>query len=473
MEVIAGMKITGTILGLMAGLGLVLAGSQEAFAPEPGDLVWRAEGNRLEARIEAWPLEKVLEQISAATGWQIFVEPQTELTVSAKFQNLEVGQALARLLGNLNYALLPQTSAPAKLFVFRTSMQQATKLVRPPEIKTPKTRAKSLIPNELIVTLKPGAKTSIDDLARKLGAKVVGRAGGLNAYRLQFENEAAANLARNLLQSDLDVGSVEANYTMNPPSRMEALKSGSSPPLNLKPNQTPDPHRIIVGLIDTAVQSQPAKIADFLLPEIDVAGQAQPGSSSPTHGTSMAETILRAMAVTPSTDGTSTRILPVNVYGNNESTTTFDVANGIYTAVKNGATLINLSLGSDGESPFLHSLIQNASQQGVLFVAAAGNSPTTSPVYPAAYPEVLAATAGDRNGNIAPYANRGSFVSVVAPGGSIITFNDQAYLVTGTSSAAAYVSGLAAGLAADTGKSFTDVAAQIRRQMGVKSPAKP
>ena len=47
------------------------------------------------------------------------------------------------------------------------------------------------------------------------------------------------------------------------------------------------------------------------------------------------------------------------------------------------------------------------------------DEPSTIPVYPAAYPDVVAVTAGDKKGNIAPYANRGSFVDVVAPGVSL------------------------------------------------------
>ena len=48
--------------------------------------------------------------------------------------------------------------------------------------------------------LKPGAK--IDDLARSLGAKVIGRIDSLNAYRLQFQDQAAADTAREQLAAN-------------------------------------------------------------------------------------------------------------------------------------------------------------------------------------------------------------------------------------------------------------------------------
>jgi hypothetical protein len=141
------------------------------------------------------------------------------------------------------------------------------------------------------------------------------------------------------------------------------------------------------------------------------------------------------------------KILPVDIYGSNPQTTTFDVAQGIYRAVTAGANVVNLSLGSPGDSAVLRKLIQQASQQGVVFFGAAGNEPVTTPTYPAAYPEVVAVTAGDRNGQVAEYANRGSFVDLITPGTSIVPYRGQTYIISGTSAATAYASGLAAGLA--------------------------
>lgn len=472
MLIVTGRSIrwVGVVAGLAAGVLFAPVASVRADSA----LVWRADRHRVDARIESWPLRQLLEKITAATGWQVFIEPETEHTISATFQNLEVGEALGRLLGDLNFALLPQTNAASKLFIFHTSLQEATQLISSPSKESASANSKNRISNELIVMLKPGGKGNIDELARQLGAKVVGRNEGLNAYRLQFEDEKAAEAARSLLESNPDVSSIENNYSIATPTRMEALSLSSSLPLNLRPNTAPDPHRLVIGLIDTPIQTQAGKIKDFVLPSLSVVGETATPANYPTHGTSMAETILRGIAMAPqSQEGVSVRILPVDVYGNNESTTTFDVANGIYSAIKSGATLINLSLGGNGDSTMMHQVIQEGRKQGVLFVASAGNEPSTAATYPAAYPEVLAATAGDKKGNIAPYANRGSFVAVVAPGTSIIDFNNQAYLVSGTSASAAYVTGLAAGLASSSGKTLSDVEAELRKTLSPKSGAKP
>ena len=130
-----------------------------------------------------------------------------------------------------------------------------------------------------------------------------------------------------------------------------------------------------------------------------------------------------------------------------------------------------MSFGSEGDSPFLHNVISEA-PKNIIFIGAAGNSPVTTDFFPAAYPEVLAVTAIDQ-GKLAPYANRGAFVSLGAPGTSVIYFNNQAYYVVGTSASAAFTSGMAAGFM-DTTRSGTDkVAAFLKSNFGVTiRPAK-
>ena len=77
-------------------------------------------------------------------------------------------------------------------------------------------------------------------------------------------------------------------------------------------------------------------------------------------------------------------------------------------------------------------------QKGILFVAASGNTPGTALTYPASYPGVLAVTASDPNGQLASYADDGSFVRAMEPGTSIVYLNGQAWQVEGTSTATAF-----------------------------------
>ena len=215
--------------------------------------------------------------------------------VSAKFKNLPTGEALHSLLGNLNFAVVPQTNGPSRLYVFRTSASQATRLIKAPAKKLDSSKP---IANQLIVRLKPGAKTKIDDLARALGAKVIGRMDAQNAYLLEFDTPDDAAAARGQLAANSDVQSVDSNYPVDPPPPLSLNADASDPTPQLKPATNNGPCQLIVGLIDTPVQPLPSNLNSFLLPAITVAGlsdNSQPDPNTITHGTAMAQVILQRL----------------------------------------------------------------------------------------------------------------------------------------------------------------------------------
>jgi hypothetical protein len=434
-------------------------------AAQEGGLVLHRETGRLDADVRNWPLTNLLERLATTARWQVLLEPGLAHTSSAKFKNLPVTDGLRMLLGNLNFAVIPQTNGVPQLFVFRSSMNSATQLIQPVLEELPPPGSGIAITNELIVRLKPGA--SIEELAKQLGAKVVGKIEGLNAYRLQFEDAAATAAARESLAANSTVAAIDSNYPHRTPASPQGLLASSSSPLGLQVKAPSASGRVLVGLVDTAIQPLGGGLDAFIQPQISVAGASQPSTEGPTHATCMAETILTS--VQNITGGSSSvQILPVDVYGSSGSTTTFEVALGVLKAVNAGANPINLSLGSQADSAFLHDVIKQAKAQGVVFFAAAGNSPTTDATYPAAYPEVTAVTAADRQRQIASYANRGSFVDIIAPGTGVVYYGGRPFLVNGTSAAAAFASGMAAGVAEAKQKTLSQVEAAMRESLSVK-----
>lgn len=455
------MRFGKILLTSSIALALATVAAIGADVQNKDTLLWRTNDNRVTAEISAMPVTTVLEQIASLTSWQIYVEPDTRHTVSTKFKELPPGEALRLLLGELSFALVPQKQAPSRLYVFRTTMQEATQLIKASKLDP----TGKPIANELVVTLKPGG--NIDELARKYGAKVIGRIPGSNAYRLSFDSADAADAARAGLKGESSVESVSNNFYMRQPENSDSLAASSVFPFDLKERKTGDCQSQIVGLIDTPIQPTGTSLDSFLMAGVSVAEDgAKVDNSQPTHATSMFETILRGLSLKG--NETSVKILPIDVYGKSATTTTFEVAHGIVEAANRGATVINLSLGSSGDSELLRDTIKRASDQGVLFLAAAGNEPGTAPTYPAAYPQVLAVTAGTRDGSIASYANSGDFVDLVAPGSSIVPFNNQSWLVTGTSAATAYASGVAAAFSDCTSTTTAQVAQRLRTLLPVK-----
>ncbi len=431
-----------------------------AAAPKSADtLVWNKAKDRVDADVRGLGLATLLERIAAETGWQVFVEPGTTRAASAKFKDLPTGEALRLLLGDLNFTFIPQTNANGRLYVFRTDMNMATKQVRAFRMAPGSKR----IPNELIVQLKPGA--DINELARKLGAKVIGCIEKLRVCRLQFVDADAADAARESLALNDDVTAVDYNYSIDrPPLPATAAAAGAALP-QLQLNPPDDNGQVVIGLVDTEFQSLCGDLNKFIRTPVSVAGGGSIQSSAPTHATAMANMMLSSLQTTTK-GSTAVQILPVDVYGPNLTTSTYDVANGIVTAVNNGANIINLSLGGPDDSPFLQSVIKAVQDRGIPVVAAAGNEPVTTPFYPAAYSGVIAVTALDR-GQIASYANRGNFVDVAAPGSEVFCYGGQSYFVAGTSASAAYTTGAAAGLADSTKKGWSDVLKLIQQTYAV------
>lgn len=426
-------------------------------------LQWNTNRNRVTADIGSASLYETLKRVSAATGWRVYLEPGTSRRVSAKFASVPPGEALRFLLGDLNYALVPETRDGFRLFVFRTSRQNATELVPAGPLEGGRPDARR-IANELVVKLRPGAK--IEEIAKRLGARVTGRIDELGAYRLEFDDEASAEAARKELQASSDVETVDNNFAIaQPPPVQQAPGAGLPSPLTLQLAPPPENGRVVIGLVDTSVQPLGGNLDQFLMDPITVAGAGALESNDPFHGTSMAETILRGLQ--DATQGkTSVQILPVDVYGAGGQTTTFTVSEGIIRAVNGGADIINLSLGSEGDDSVLRAVIEELRKKNIPVLAAAGNEPVTTPVYPAAYPGVNAVTALDQ-GQLAPYANRGDFVSLAAPGTTVIYYQGRPYQVVGTSPATATTSAHAAGYMERTGSTAAATIDYLRSRFGI------
>lgn len=120
-------------------------------------------------------------------------------------------------------------------------------------------------------------------------------------------------------------------------------------------------------------------------------------------------------------------------------------------AVKMGAHIINYSGGGLSPADEERLAIQKALDNGILFVAAAGNERSNSDVqkyYPADYglPNIISVTAINPSSQVLPSSNYGTnTVDIAAPGQNILsTLPGSTYgYMTGTSQATAFVTGAA------------------------------
>jgi hypothetical protein len=140
-------------------------------------------------------------------------------------------------------------------------------------------------------------------------------------------------------------------------------------------------------------------------------------------------------------------ILSIRVLGANDEGTVYTVTDGIYTAIADGAQVLNLSLGTNATSTLLQNAINYALSQNVVVVAAAGNDGNGQITYPAAYPGVVAVGAVDATGQRATFSDYGSQMGIAAPGVGINTVTTGGNLsFSGTSAASPLVAGAIAAL---------------------------
>ena len=123
-----------------------------------------------------------------------------------------------------------------------------------------------------------------------------------------------------------------------------------------------------------------------------------------------------------------------------------DSASAIVYAADNGASVINMSWGSERRSFVIQDAIDYAYARGTVLVAAAGNSQKPAAIFPAAYRKVIAVASTEQNQQRFYQSNFGASVDIGAPGNVILSTQiDNRYrLLTGTSMASPHVAGVAA-----------------------------
>ncbi len=147
------------------------------------------------------------------------------------------------------------------------------------------------------------------------------------------------------------------------------------------------------------------------------------------HGTAVADLIRQ---IAPAAELLSWRVADDSGLSNS-----FLLAQGILAAVDAGVDVINISMGSYGNSTLLRHAVEAAQEAGIVIYASAGNEGYDQVSYPAGYAGVVGVGAVDAAGNHLNFSNTGD-VTMTAPGLDVVaawTGGDSIYF-TGTSASA-------------------------------------
>jgi subtilisin family serine protease len=325
----------------------------------------------------------------------------------------------------------------------------------------------NIVPHQIVVKLAPGAK--IKAINRTYGTTTVDTlAAGYNTYLLEAAESADMEALLERMDDDRRIIYAEPNFYLQQPEidRRSAWAWGGEDTtpyaeqyarelINLEQAHVlSQGNGVVVAVVDTGVQLNHPVLSgrltsarrDFIdgdrVPNDDANGidDDQDGEvdEGTGHGTHVAGIV---HLVAP-----GARIMPLRALDSDGRGDAFAIAEAILFALKNGATVINLSLGMSEESELLEEATEDAAEQGVLVVAAAGNLNSDQPQYPAASECVLAITAVGPAKVRSPFANYGSWIALAAPGESIYSpfpTNGFAWW-SGTSMATPFAAGQAA-----------------------------
>jgi thermitase len=202
-----------------------------------------------------------------------------------------------------------------------------------------------------------------------------------------------------------------------------------------------------VAVLDTGIDQQHEDLAGKVVGSINFS-DSETASDRLGHGTHVAGIIAATAKNGIGIAGAApnARLLNVKIADDKGMVWASTVAKGIIWAVDNGAKIINMSLAIPAATPALEEAVNYAWSKGVVIIAAAGNTGSSVPTYPASCPNVIAVAATDINGSLWERSNHGDWVSAYAPGAEIYSAlpgNSYGYK-SGTSMATAYVTAVAA-----------------------------
>ena len=123
-----------------------------------------------------------------------------------------------------------------------------------------------------------------------------------------------------------------------------------------------------------------------------------------------------------------------------------DIVSAIAYCIERNVDVLNLSF-TGGRDKFVEQIVRAAIRKNITVVAAGGNKGRIgSTVYPAVIDGVVGVTAVDRHQKLFKHADQGRFIDIAAPGVGVLTTapNGKYQISTGTSMAAAHISGVMA-----------------------------
>lgn len=285
-------------------------------------------------------------------------------------------------------------------------------------------------------------------LVRKFGGAVIKSLPIINATAVYLPPEAAEALSKTagILRIDDDV-IVQAIARPQPSQPAEVLPWGVDRINADAAWATTTGIAVKVGILDTGIDLSHPDLQGNIKGNVNMINPLKSGKDDNGHGThvaGIAAAIDNAIGVVGV--GPDIYLYAIKVLDRAGSGWLSDIIEGLQWSINNGMQVVNMSLGTYSQVQSFRDAIIAAYNNGIVLTAAAGNDGVSTPLYPAAYDEVIAVAASDINNQIPSWSNWGSYIDLTAPGANIFsTYKGSSYkTLSGTSMAAPHAAGTAA-----------------------------
>jgi subtilisin family serine protease len=333
----------------------------------------------------------------------------------------------------------PLPSGPSAIGNTQTSpiaqITQSPELAVDPQIIA----AKTDLQRKVIAASTPEERQAIIQTVNQMGGEIIAQKDSSVVVYLPKESETQVETALEAVgvTSDLEVD-YPVFLASNPDWGVTRIEAVNVWPVTAGPG-------IIVAVIDTGVDYTHPELSGRYSGGYDFVNNDTDPMDDHGHGTHVAG------IVAASTNGAGTigvahqaNIMALKSLSADGGGYVSDVVDAVNWAANNGAQVINLSLGSSKDSRILRQAVDQAASQGIVIVAAAGNTNGGPLLYPAAYSSVIAVSATDSRDRFASFSSVGA--ELAAPGVSITSPVPGGRYATwsGTSMAAPHVAGTVA-----------------------------
>ena len=323
---------------------------------------------------------------------------------------------------------------------------------------SPQQGNQNFVPNEIITAFAPGATPqAINQVARRYELTQLDSQSfpllGTSLYRWRLGGgRTVANTVR-ALGGERIIASVQPNYVFTLQEETAMIAAGPHGDAaqyvlaklqSVEAQQVAAGKDVLVAVIDSEIDAKHPDLNGTIVKSFDALG----GSEKPhAHGTSIVGAIAahgKLLGIAP-----GAQVLAIHAFDDSPGaahSSSVSIYKSLQWAADNGARIVNMSFAGPAD-PALQRMLAAAYDKGIVLIAAAGNAgPKSDPLYPAADPNVIAVTATDSDDHLFPMANRGRHIAVAAPGVDIFALapGDEYDFTTGTSIAAAHVSGIVA-----------------------------